>query len=136
MARQQAPTRYFPGATGRTKRLGRRPQWLRPIARVLILSATALCCLPGAAEARRARCHTTDDGSFACEFRATGRDGSFEISAPGKPTYILNMIEPGIATGFVKIRARNIFLPGRYLRSRTEPECWVNDTTSTKICAR
>jgi hypothetical protein len=97
---------------------------------------TALCCLATVAQAKPARCFTTDDGSFPCEFRATGRDGSFEISAPGKPTYILNMIEPGVASGFVTIGGRNVSLPGRYLSSRTEPGCWVNDATRAKICAR
>lgn len=101
-----------------------------------ILAAVALCCLANAAEAKPARCSTTDDGSFACEFRATGSDGSFEISAPGKPTYILNVTEPGIASGYVTIGGRNVSLPGRYLRSRAEPGCWANDTTRAKICAR
>lgn len=39
-------------------------------------------------------------------------DGSFEISAPGKPTYGLMLDERGIAFGF------------------------VNDSTGTKICVR
>src|SRR4051812_10469012 len=77
-----------------------------------ILALAVLCCLANAADAKPARCSTTDDGSFACKFRATGRDGSFEISAPGKPTYILNVTEPGIASGYVTIGGRNVFLPG------------------------
>jgi hypothetical protein len=101
-----------------------------------LLAAAAVCCLINAAEAKSARCFTTDDGSFPCQFRATARDGSFEISAPGKPTYILNVIEPGVANGFVNLGGRNVSLPGRYLRSKTEPECWLNDSTRTKICAR
>jgi hypothetical protein len=87
------------------------------------------------AQARPARCYTTDDGNFPCEFRATARDGSFEISAPGKPTYILNVTEPGIAYGFVNLGGRNVALPGRYLRSRSEPACWDNNSTITRICA-
>jgi hypothetical protein len=39
-----------------------------------------------AGEARPARCSTSDDGAYPCDFRATGRDGSFVISARGKPT--------------------------------------------------
>lgn len=88
------------------------------------------------AQARPARCFTTDDGSFTCQFRATGRDGSFEISAPGKPTYRLTMINPGVASGFVDFGARTVALPGRYHRSRGEPGCWVNDPTRARICAR
>jgi hypothetical protein len=95
----------------------------------------AFCSLLSAAQAKPARCYTTDDGSFPCEFRATARDGSFKISAPGKPTYILNVTEPGIAYGFVNLGGRNVALPGRYLRSRSEPACWDNDSTTTRICA-
>lgn len=98
------------------------------------LPAAALCSLVSAAQAKPARCYTTDDGSFPCEFRATA-GGSFEISAPGKPTYILNVTELGIAYGFVNLGGRNGALPGRYLRSRGEPACWDNDSTTTRICA-
>lgn len=88
------------------------------------------------AHAKPARCFTTDEGSFDCQFRATDRDGSFRISAPGKPTYLLNVEEPGVAYGFANFGSRNVALPGRYLRSRSEPGCWVNDATGAKICAR
>ena len=101
-----------------------------------ILVAMALC-LPtiGAADARPARCFTTDEGNFACDFRVTDSDGSFQISAPGKPTYLLNIEKKDVAFGFVNLGGRNTPLPGRYLRSKSEPGCWVNDTTSAKICA-
>ena len=102
-----------------------------------ILAALAgLCCLQGAAEARPARCFTSDDGSYRCQFRATGRDGSFEISAPGKPTYALTIVEPGAALGFANFGDRNVALPGRYLRSKREPACWENDATGARLCAR
>jgi hypothetical protein len=101
-----------------------------------LLFVAAFGCAIAAAQARPASCFTTDEGRYACNFRATGRDGSFEISAPGKPTYILTMDEPGVAFGFVNLGQRNIALPGRFLRSRSEPECWVNDSTGSKICAR
>ena len=100
-----------------------------------VLAITALFCFVNAADAKLARCHTTDDGSYQCQFRATDRDGSFEISAPGKPSYLLNMIAPGIASGFVNFGTRNIPLPGRYLRNQTDPACWMNDATNTSICA-
>lgn len=99
------------------------------------LTVAALCCLAGLAEAKPARCFTTDDGAFGCQFRATDRDGSFEISAPGKPSFTLNMIEPGVASGFVNFGSRNVSLPGRYLRDPAEPGCWVNDSTGAKVCA-
>ncbi|HEX2216187.1 MAG TPA: hypothetical protein VHG27_05775 [Xanthobacteraceae bacterium] len=87
------------------------------------------------AEAKPARCFTTDDGNYDCRFVATDRDGSFEISARGKPTYVLTTIEPGVATGFVNLGARNVALPGRFLRSKRDRACWENDTTGVRICA-
>ena len=49
-----------------------------------LLAVSALCvAMGGGAEARAARCFTTDEGSFQCDFRMTDRDGSFQISAPG-----------------------------------------------------
>ena len=41
------------------------------------------------AAAKPARCFTTDDGYYNCDFRGLDRDGSFEISARGYPTYSL-----------------------------------------------
>lgn len=90
----------------------------------------------GPAHAKPARCSTTDDGSYDCRFAPIGRDGSFTISAPGKPTYTLEVTEPGVAVGFVDLGSRNVPLPGRYLRSRSEPGCWINDATGAKLCAR
>ena len=101
-----------------------------------VLFLTFLYCSAIPLYAKPARCSTTDDGSFRCEFRATAPDGSFEISAPGKPTYILNMAEPGVAFGFVNLGSGNVALPGRYLRSQDEPACWMNDSTHAEICAR
>ena len=106
-----------------------------------IALATALCVAPlfaasGLAEAKPARCFTTDDGEFACDFRVTNRDGSFTISAPGKPTFILNMSGAGAAYGFMQIGSKSIPLPGRYLRDPADGACWMNDATKTKICAR
>ena len=99
------------------------------------LAVAILCFSISAGEARPARCFTSDESNFQCEFRATDRDGSFEISAPSKPTYILTLAEPGVAYGFVNLGTRNVPLPGRFLRSRSETGCWVNDSTATKICA-
>lgn len=94
------------------------------------------CLLATAAQARPARCFTTDDGAYPCDFRGTDRDGSFAISAPGKPTYLMNMGEPGYAFGFVNLGNRNVALPGRYRPVGGPQGCWINDETSTKICAQ
>ena len=99
------------------------------------LSVIAICCMVGIAQAKPARCFTTDDGEFRCQFLATDRNGSFMISAPGKPSYRLNTAEPGVAYGFMSLGSKTISLPGRYLRDKNEPACWVNDSTQTKICA-
>jgi hypothetical protein len=101
----------------------------------ICLALAAPAWLASAAEARPARCSTSDDGGFACAFVQTDKNGSFKISAPGKPTTILIIDEPGIAFGFVNFGTRNIALPGRYLRSKTDPACWINDSTQTEICA-
>jgi hypothetical protein len=93
-----------------------------------------LFCLVSVAEARVARCYTSDDDFYNCQFVAD-RQGGFRISAPGKPTIILNVDEAGIAFGFANFGGRNVFLPGRYLRSKTDPACWVNDATRAKVCA-
>lgn len=108
---------------------------IKPVWHILAGSAV-LCGLTSAAEARSARCLTTDDGTYACRFVATDRRGSFRISAPGKPTLTLNVDQPGTAFGFANYGTRNVFLPGRYLRSKADPACWVNDATSAKVCAR
>lgn len=89
-----------------------------------------------APHARSARCTTTDDGTYPCDFKATNKDGSFQITAPEKPLYILNIDNPGKAFGFVNLGNRNVSLPGEYVRSKTDPACWVNDSTPTQICVR
>lgn len=86
------------------------------------------------AKERPAKCFNSDEGHYACQFTSTDRDGSFEISAHGKPTYILNIEEPGIASGFVNLGTRNIFLPGRFHRSKSDGACWDNDDTKFRIC--
>ena len=101
----------------------------------LALSAIVLCGLTAPGEAKPARCFSTDDGEYRCNFIATDRDGSFEISAPGKPTFSLIVEEPGVASGFADFGDGSISLPGSYLRSDSDPACWVNDTTSAELCA-
>ena len=62
--------------------------------------AAALLAFSIAAEAKRARCFTSDDGYFSCSYRAIDDAGSFRISAPGYPTYVLEIDGPGFAYGF------------------------------------
>ena len=107
-----------------------------PARSIALLAIAVACCWSSASQARQANCFTTDDGSYACDFRATGAGGSFQISARGKPTYILNVDEPGVAFGYLSVGGRNTPLPGRYIRSQTERGCWVNSSTQAKICAR
>jgi hypothetical protein len=88
----------------------------------------------GAAQGKSAHCFTTDDGEYDCEFVATDKTGSFEVSAPGKPTYSLIIEEEGVGSGFANFGDRNVALPGSYNRSDEDAACWVNDETEAKLC--
>ncbi|MDH7794374.1 MULTISPECIES: hypothetical protein [unclassified Beijerinckia] len=99
-------------------------------------TAVSLLLLPAIAEAKLARCFTTSDGYYDCDFRATDKDGSFEISAKRKPRYILVMEEPGLASAFVNLGTdRNVSLPGKFKRNKQDLACWFNDESRTRICA-
>lgn len=87
------------------------------------------------AEAKKARCFTTDDGYYPCNFRGLDGAGSFSISAPGYPTVTLQVDQPGFAYGYLNFGDRNISLPGQYVRSREDGACWNNPETSAKVCA-
>lgn len=102
----------------------------------LLATVVLVCCVAPGADAKTAHCFTTDEDSYTCEFRITDAHCSFEVSASGKPTYVLEILEPGVAFGYVNLGQRNIPLPGRYLRSPSDPACWVNDTTQARLCAR
>ena len=66
----------------------------------------------------------------------TDKDGSFKITASGKPRFILIMDSPGIASGFADYgTGRNVYLPGQYIRQNKDRACWENSETKTKICA-
>jgi hypothetical protein len=99
------------------------------------LAAALACASASAADTSNARCSTTDDGVYCCQFRMTDDSGSFEITAPGKPKYILNITEPGVAYGFMDLDGNSVPLPGQYLRSGSDRACWRNDSTGTEICA-
>lgn len=88
-----------------------------------------------AADAKPARCFTTDDGYYDCDFRGLDATGSFRIQAPGYPAYTLEVYRRGFAYGSVTLGGRNVALPGQYVRSREDGACWNNPETGTKLCA-
>lgn len=99
------------------------------------LLALAAMIVSQPALAKEARCFTTDDGDYACEFKFTDDQGSFEASAPGKPTVILLMEQPGVAIGFTNYgTGRNVALPGQYIQQQSDKACWANNETSATIC--
>lgn len=100
----------------------------------VVAAVAAFGCVQQAS-AKPARCFTTDDGHYPCDFKGLDRQGSFEISAPMKPTYSLWVDSPGFAAGFVNFGDRNVALPGMYVRQRDDGACWANPETGTKICA-
>jgi hypothetical protein len=113
----------------------------RPVMRVsslafLALAAGALLAFAGTAHAKPAKCFTTDDGEYACDFRGLDKAGSFTIAAAGKPTYTLEVDSPGVAFGFADFgTGRNVALPGTFRRAQDDGACWDNDTTEVRICA-
>jgi hypothetical protein len=87
--------------------------------------------------AKSARCFTTDDGYYDCQFEIFDDAGSFEISAPGYPSFQLTIDSPGFAyaSAVYPRGGRSVSLPGMYVRSRDDGACWNNPETSTKLCA-
>jgi hypothetical protein len=105
--------------------------------RSALAALTALMLIGSSAMAKSARCFTTDDGEYDCDFVSTDSYGSFEIDAPGKPKFSLVISEPGVGFlfGDYKDGGGNVALPSRYLRSESDPACWENEDTQTKVCA-
>lgn len=99
------------------------------------LAAAILAVTAAAAEAKQARCYNTEDGTYACDFRQFGGDGSFTVSAPLKPSYTISMVRRGVADGFADYGNGNVFLPGPFLRSRSDRACWVSQETDFTVCA-
>ena len=99
------------------------------------LAAPLLVALAAQAEAKQARCYNTDDGYYACDFRQFGGDGSFEISAPARPTYTIYIVGSGVADGYADFGSGNRFLPGPFFRSNSDRACWVSEATQFAICA-
>lgn len=105
--------------------------------RSLFVSAALamLACSAAPAAAKPAQCFTTDDGHYDCDFKGLDSAGSFTISAPGKPTFTLEVSEPGVAFGYGDFGSGNTPLPGQYIRADDDGACWDNSDTSTRICA-
>ena len=85
--------------------------------------------------AKQARCYATDDGYFPCTFKATDKQGSFEVEGATTPTYILVVDQPGFAYGFINLGNRNISIGGMFVRQEDDPACWNNPEVNTKLCA-
>jgi hypothetical protein len=101
-----------------------------------VLAIATLATIPAKADAKLARCFTTDDGYYDCNIKTTDKNGSFEISAPKKPRYALIVDEPGQASAFVTRGAtRNVALPGKFKRNKQDLACWYNAETRVRICA-
>ena len=103
--------------------------------RLALPLAAALCLIAAApAIAAEARCYNSDDGDYDCRFSQFGGDGSFVVSAPMRPTYTLEMLSDGVASAFGDFGSGNRFLPGPFLRSRTDPACWISEATGFALC--
>jgi hypothetical protein len=107
---------------------------MRAILGGVALAGLALC-LASTAEAKPARCFTTDDGYYGCDFRGLDKAGSFRIQSPGYPSYTLEVDQPGFAYGYVRIGNRSIPIAGQFVRNRDDGACWSNPETNTKLCA-
>jgi hypothetical protein len=106
---------------------------IRPFA---IAAGLALAVgIPTAAGAKPARCFSTDDGYFKCDFRKIDRAGSFEIRARGLPGYSLIMEEQGFASGYLRVGGRGIPINGMFVRDSGDGACWNNPEQSVKLCA-
>lgn len=104
--------------------------------RVLAFVFTGVCLLGtlATAEARPARCFTTDDGNFPCDFRPLDRNGSFTVSGRGVPSFTLWVDTPGRGFGSINLGGRDVALPGTYIRRVDDPACWESDATQARIC--
>lgn len=109
----------------------------KAISIALVTSALVTSAVAIPALASEARCYTDDDGTYPCWFEPIEGDGSFEISAPGKPTFTLYMNGNGTAQASAVFEpgGRSVPLPGPHVRSKKDGACWVSTATDTQICA-
>ncbi|MGL4489411.1 MAG: hypothetical protein ACRCU5_08210 [Rhizobiaceae bacterium] len=103
----------------------------------IIAAAVCLSLAPSLAFAKSARCFTTDDGYFPCNFTATDGNGSFDIQSlkDSGMGYSIIVEEPGFASGYVRINGRGIPVNGMFVRQRDDGACWNNPEMNVKVCA-
>lgn len=103
---------------------------------VAMLGAVSLFAMTGiCAQARPATCFASGMGNYDCEVNLVEFNGSFSISAPGKPTYMLIFDAPGFAFGFISENGKMRALPGPFEQEAAEPACWQNLQDDSRICA-
>ena len=98
-------------------------------------TALFLAVITAPATAKQARCFTTDDGYFSCDFKATDKAGSFEIKGGGTPTYSLIVDSPGFANGYINFGNNGVPISGMFVRQSDDPACWNNPEMNVKLCA-
>jgi hypothetical protein len=105
--------------------------------RLFLLFVAAVSCFSTLTFAKSARCFTTDDGYFPCQFKATDRVGSFEVRSNYDEGlgYAIIVEEPGFASGFAIIGGRSIAVGGMFVRQRDDGACWNNPELNVKVCA-
>ena len=98
----------------------------------MLLAAVVGVVAPAAA--KDARCYTSDEGSYRCDFEQFGGDGSFIVSAPLAPSYTISIVRRGMADGFADFGNGNVALPGPFFRSEQDRACWIAEPTGFTIC--
>jgi hypothetical protein len=102
---------------------------------LVAVATLAIAAVATPASAKSARCYTSDDGYFPCNFTATDSDGSFEIRRRDGVGFSLVMDRPGFGFGYYLDGDDSTALPGEYVRSRDDGACWNNPENSAKVCA-
>lgn len=102
--------------------------------RTALFLVAALFATPAAA--KDARCYTTDDGYYDCNFEPLGQ-GSFEVTAEGYPALQIVIDSPGVAFGYGQYEpgGNYVALPGTFTRNEQDGACWDNSDTDVQICA-
>ena len=115
----------------------RSSRWVAGFGRADLCRAVLLAAIVGAvtpAAAKDARCYTSDEGSYRCDFEQFGGDGSFIVSAPLTPSYTISIVRRGMADGFADFGNGNVALPGPFFRSNEDRACWIAEPTGFTIC--
>lgn len=75
------------------------------LAGLISLTMLAACAPTGGGRSGSADCFTTDDGPYDCQVKTTDAAGSFVITAPGKPTYTMNISARELPMALSSLRA-------------------------------